>query len=207
MIREPNKLAASYVGALSRSWSSGAPPWLSPAEIGILPSRRFLLGSYFCDSIIRPGVGHWTELSIRASSTWLQPGGCFQAVSRYIIHMRSHVLLCAALLAMLTACGKSESPTTTAGAKKTNSSYSSGNPITAPVDYLGAVGQAKKTSTKVVDVSTVQRAVQAFQAGEDRLPANLQEIIKEGYLPKLPAPPYGMKYYYDPRSGQVKIAP
>ncbi len=86
-----------------------------------------------------------------------------------------------------------------------NPPKAAGNPLTAPVDYLGAVGAAQKRSVKVADLVPVQQAVQAFQAGEDRLPANLQEIIAEGYLPRLPDLPKGARFEYNPRSGQVRI--
>lgn len=82
-----------------------------------------------------------------------------------------------------------------------------GNPITAPVDYLGAVGAAQKQAARFADLTPVQQAVRAFQAGEDRMPATLQEIVTEGYLPKLPVPPKGMVLAYDPRTGLVKFVP
>jgi hypothetical protein len=82
-----------------------------------------------------------------------------------------------------------------------------GNPITAPVDYLGAVGAAQKQAQRVADLTPVQQAVQAFQAGEDRLPATLQELVSEGYLARLPTPPRGAQLAYNPTTGQVKFVP
>jgi hypothetical protein len=83
----------------------------------------------------------------------------------------------------------------------------SGNPITAPVDYLGAVNQAQKHAVKVVDTVQVQQAVQQFHAAEDRYPRDLAELVKEGYLPKIPPLPAGMKYQYNPTTGQIKAVP
>lgn len=102
---------------------------------------------------------------------------------------------------LLSGCGKTGNETR----DQTNPSKGAGNPLTAPVDYLGAVGAAQKRSVKVADLVPVQQAVQAFQAGEDRLPANLQEIVTEGYLPRLPDLPKGARFEYNPRSGQVRI--
>lgn len=104
------------------------------------------------------------------------------------------------LVVLLAACGKKDPA---APAKPTNSA-ASGNPLTAPVDYLGAVGQAKKYSVKAVDLASVTKAIQMFQAAEDRFPKSLEELVKTQYLPALPQLPSGMKYQYDPTTGQVK---
>lgn len=101
----------------------------------------------------------------------------------------------------LLGCGKHE---TSADGGKTNTAATSGNPITAPVDYVGAVGRAQKHSAKVVDLAQVSQAIQQFHAGEDRYPQNLDELVKEGYLVKLPALPAGMRYDYNAANGQVK---
>lgn len=82
---------------------------------------------------------------------------------------------------------------------------SSGNPITAPVDYIGAVGKGKTTADKVADLATLQKAIQAFHAEEDRYPKDLNELVSSKILPKLPEPPYNMKFQYDAASGKVKV--
>lgn len=109
----------------------------------------------------------------------------------------------------LAGCGKPEGsgsgrePTNAAATKSTGS----GNPLTAPVDYLGAVGAAQKQATKVVDLAPLQQAVKAFEAGEDRLPTGLMELIKEGYLPRLPEAPKGMVFAYNRQTGEVRLVP
>ncbi|MCP5521519.1 MAG: hypothetical protein H7A46_08230 [Verrucomicrobiales bacterium] len=118
---------------------------------------------------------------------------------------------CAAILALaLTACsGKKEEPAKPAGTNQTdsatNQAYNTGNPLTAPVDYLGAVGQAQRHSEKVLDTVQIQSAIRQFQAVEDRNPKDLNELVSSGYLTQLPKAPYGMKVQYDARSGQVTI--
>jgi uncharacterized lipoprotein YajG len=111
----------------------------------------------------------------------------------------------AASLLLLAGCG--EKPATQSKTTSTNSmdNNSSGNPITAPVDYLGAVAKAKKTRIKVADLASVKQAIQLFHTEEDRYPKDLNELISKQYIPALPAPPYQMKYQYDARSGEVKI--
>jgi hypothetical protein len=117
--------------------------------------------------------------------------------------MKAFVSALLVVLFFLTACGRKDSA---AAAKPTNTT-TSGNPLTAPVDYLGAVNQAKKHSVKTVDLASVSKAIQMFRTEEDRYPKDLNELVKEGYLPALPKLPTGMKYQYDPNTGQVKSVP
>jgi hypothetical protein len=39
------------------------------------------------------------------------------------------------------------------------------------------------------------------------LPSSLQELVSEGYLPKLPEAPRGFGFDYNARSGQVRLIP
>src|SRR5712671_4824696 len=118
--------------------------------------------------------------------------------------INSAVLGIALLMAgpFLSGCGKSESPPPANAAKP-----SSGNPLTAPVDYLGAAAQAQKKSIKTLDEAGLNQTVQMFYAGEGRFPKDLNELVKPDYLTKLPAPPAGMKFDYNPTTGQVKVVP
>jgi hypothetical protein len=109
------------------------------------------------------------------------------------------ILIGAALLAG--GCGKKEATPT---AQATNEA-SSGNPLTAPVDYLGAVGQAKKHSEKVIDTASISKAIQQFYAMEDRFPKDLQEMVTTHYLQSVPQPPYGMRFEYNPTNGDFKV--
>ncbi len=103
---------------------------------------------------------------------------------------------------LLASCHKKSE---TAARKPTNSATASGNLLTAPVDYLGAVGQAKKTAIKVIDKSSLSRQIELFHEQEDRYPASLKELVEQHYVNSVPAPPYGMKYQYDPRTGKLDI--
>ena len=110
-------------------------------------------------------------------------------------------LVCGLLAA---GCGKSGE---SGGAKSTNEVATNSNPITAPVDYLGAVSKAKKVSEKTIDTAYINQAIQMFQASEGRLPRDLNELVAEKYLPKLPEAPYNMKIVYDATRGQVQVVP
>ena len=112
---------------------------------------------------------------------------------------------CLILLGLLVAgCDTKPKP----AAKKTNTppaSSSSGNPLTAPVDYLGAASRAQQTATKVVSASSLQQAIQMFYAQEGRYPKDLNELVSKQVMAKIPPAPAGMKYQYDPAKGEVKV--
>jgi len=109
------------------------------------------------------------------------------------------LLLAAGLF--LAGCGKNES----GSAGQTNAS-SSGNPLTAPVDYLGAAGKAKQSASKTVLGAGLDQAIKLFYAETGRFPNDLNELTPQ-YVPNIPPPPVGMKYHYDPKTGVVKVAP
>ena len=113
-------------------------------------------------------------------------------------------LLCSLLAVglVVTGCGKKENK---AVAKETNAPAATGNPITAPVDYLGAVAKAKKVSEKTIDMAYINQAIQQFNAMEERYPTDLREMVTKGYLRSVPEPPYGMRFIYDAKTGQFRV--
>ena len=102
-------------------------------------------------------------------------------------------------------CSKKE--TEAQPAPSSNAPAASGNPLTAPVDYLGAVAKGQKMAVKTVNTVGIQQAIQLFQAQEGRLPKDLNELVRPEYLPKLPTPPAGMKFSYNPTTGDLKTVP
>ncbi|MGA3162694.1 MAG: hypothetical protein ABSD77_00635 [Verrucomicrobiota bacterium] len=118
------------------------------------------------------------------------------------------VLIAAGLF--LAGCGGGNSgkqaQTTNSTATSTNATpnYNTGNPLTAPVDYLGAVAQAKKYSEKQIDLAYLNQAIQQFNAMEGRYPKDLNELMPN-YIGKIPQAPYGSKIVYDPNTGMVKV--
>ncbi len=112
--------------------------------------------------------------------------------------------LCLLLVAgfSLAGCGrKEEAPPP----KPTNAPAASGNPLTAPVDYLGAVARAKQNAEKTIETVSLNQAVQQFSVQEGRYPKDLNELVTARYLPSLPRPPYGMKIEYNPKTGEVTV--
>jgi hypothetical protein len=90
--------------------------------------------------------------------------------------------------------------------KSSNSSSSSGNPLTAPVDYVAATVKAQQSATKTIDLVSVNQAIQLFNAQEGRNPKDLDELVTTHYLGQLPTPPHGMKLDYDAAQGKVRMA-
>lgn len=106
------------------------------------------------------------------------------------------------LLGVAVGCGRKPSPP---AALPTAADRAKDNPIAAPVNYLGAVGAAKKMAEKTIDSTTLNQAIQRFRAMEDRNPESLDELVRTHYLQALPKPPYGMKFVYDAQSGQARV--
>jgi len=90
--------------------------------------------------------------------------------------------------------------------KPAAASDAGGNPLTAPVDYLGAVGKAQKSATKTISSAGLQQAIQMFYTQEGRFPRELKELVP-GTVGQIPPAPVGMKYDYDPKAGTLKIVP
>ena len=84
---------------------------------------------------------------------------------------------------------------------------SSGNPLTAPADYVGALGKAQKSAQKSLGALGMDQALKTFYADEGRYPTNLDELVSKGTISSIPKPPAGMKYDYDPKTATIKVVP
>ena len=114
--------------------------------------------------------------------------------------------ICAALpfalsLTQFVGCAKKEA----AAEKNLLTNNNSGNPLTAPVDYLGAVNQARKGAVNTIDKDGLTKHIEMFNAQEGRFPRNLNELVEKSYIPAVPAPPQGMRFDYNPQTGEMKI--
>lgn len=98
--------------------------------------------------------------------------------------------------ALLVGCGDSSKPGTVAN--------EASNVVTAPLTYMGAVGQAKKFAEKQIDVSYINEDIQMFNASEGHYPKTVQEMIPT-YLGKMPVIPTGYKLDYDTSTHRVTV--
>ena len=90
-------------------------------------------------------------------------------------------------------------------AQSTNSAAGSSSPLSAPADYLGALGKAQQTAVKTVDTASLNQAIQMFGVDHGRNPKDLNELVEGKYIVKIPAAPYGMKLEYDATAGKVTV--
>ena len=102
---------------------------------------------------------------------------------------------------LLLGCDQKSQPT----AGTTNAASSGGSVLTAPVDYLRAAGKAQQSAVKTVDTASLNQAIQLFNVEKGRNPKDLNELVKEKFIPQIPAAPYGTKLVYDAESGKVSV--
>ena len=91
-------------------------------------------------------------------------------------------------------------------AQPTNSAAGGGSsPLSAPADYVGALGKAQQTAVKTVDTTSLNQAIQLFNVEHGRNPKDLNELVQNKFIPKIPDAPAGMKLDYDAAAGKVKV--
>ena len=91
--------------------------------------------------------------------------------------------------------------------KEETKGNSSGNPLTAPVDYLGSVSQAQKGAVGTVDLAGLNKSIELFNVQEGRYPNDLNELAQKRYIQAVPPAPAGKQLQYDSKTGQLKIVP
>ena len=106
-------------------------------------------------------------------------------------------------LLLASACDQKPAPTPTA----TNAASKSTSPADAPAGYLGAVMKAQQTAVKTIDTTSIDKAIQLFAVENGRNPKDLNELVEQKFLPKIPETPYGTKLVYNAGSGTVKVVP
>jgi len=97
----------------------------------------------------------------------------------------------------MTGCGPKE--------PKKPDGASSGNPATAPLDYLAAQGKAKQTAIRVISTAELTGAIEKFHAMEDRYPKDFNELVQQHYLQSIPEAPRGKAFQYNPQDGSVRL--
>jgi hypothetical protein len=116
--------------------------------------------------------------------------------------MKAHILLCVCGVLSLALAGCGENSGKSGSATNTSKGPT---PLSAPADYVGAIGAAKNLAEKTVDLTTLNQAIQMFQADKGRFPKDLDELIQEKLIVQIPRAPYGKKIVYDAEKGKVSI--
>ena len=117
--------------------------------------------------------------------------------------MKQCIFLSLAAGLFLTGCGDSGNTST----GTTNSAAGSSSPLSAPANYLGALGKAQQSAVKTVDTTSLNQAIQMFGVENGRNPKDLNELVEKKFIPKIPEAPRGMKLEYDAVAGKVKVVP
>jgi hypothetical protein len=116
--------------------------------------------------------------------------------------MKGIVLIPVVALFFATGCSpsgsSSQSPSTNAAANATNADN---------VPYYGAMIKAKRDAGATADKATLKPAIEQFQLDKGRFPKDLNELVQEKYISKVPDAPYGMKIDYDASTGTVTVVP
>ncbi|MCX6921931.1 MAG: hypothetical protein NT154_01740 [Verrucomicrobia bacterium] len=115
--------------------------------------------------------------------------------------MKIAIFLALVASLFLVGCGESSDKP----AQPTNSAAAGSSPLSAPADYLGALGKAKEAAVKTVDTTSLNQAIQLFNVEHSRNPKDLNELVEGKFIPKIPDAPYGMKLEYDAVAGKVKV--
>ena len=71
--------------------------------------------------------------------------------------------------------------------------------------YLGSLAKAQQSAVKTIDLSALKNNIQLFNAQEGRFPKDLNELVTQRYIPKLPATQVGMKLSYNATNGEVSM--
>ncbi len=127
-----------------------------------------------------------------------RPGSGFARLFVLDIKIRFWVLAAAALL--LVGCGEKSAPST-ASTGPTNAV----SPAQAPAGYLGALADGQRKAVTTADTTTLDQAIQLFKVDHGRNPNDLNELLQQQYISRLPAIPYGMKFVYDAATGKVSL--
>lgn len=108
-----------------------------------------------------------------------------------------------AIAILAAGCGEKREPASSTG------ELSKEAPAAAKIveDYAKTLSTAPKRAAITVDLVSVKKAVDQFQAMEGRLPASIKELIAERYLLQVPVVPNGMRLQYDPKTGAVAVVP
>jgi hypothetical protein len=91
--------------------------------------------------------------------------------------------------------------------KEQNAPPPSAAPAATPAGYLGTLAKGQQTAVKVIDVTSLNQAIQLFNVQEGRNPKDLNELVTMKYVGALPNPPAGMQLVYDAAQGKASVAP
>jgi hypothetical protein len=81
------------------------------------------------------------------------------------------------------------------------------SPAAPPSGYFGTLVKGQQSAVKGIDTASLNQEVQLFNAQEGRNPKDLNELVTQHYIGRLPEVPNGMRLNYDPVAGKVSVVP
>lgn len=84
----------------------------------------------------------------------------------------------------------------------TNQGQSAGQIIE---QYGHTLATARQKALLKTSFMSVHQAIQAYEASKGEHPSSLDDLIKDGILPRLPELPKGKRYNYNAQTGQLAI--
>ncbi len=79
------------------------------------------------------------------------------------------------------------------------------NILNAPEKYGGVMGKTLKKTKAMDSLLYLKNKITTFQVQEGRYPSSLNELVEKKYIEKLPEPPEGLQFAYEPLSGKVDV--
>ncbi|MBI3875468.1 MAG: hypothetical protein HY300_05825 [Verrucomicrobia bacterium] len=111
----------------------------------------------------------------------------------------------AVVLLTLAACHKSPTPATQAPPLVPPPVQASPTPSPATAMPLAPPPSAGAPGEKDLTLEDMSYAVQAWFTSRGATPKNLQELVKAGFIKKLPTPPPGQEFAIDPKTLRVVL--
>jgi len=72
-------------------------------------------------------------------------------------------------------------------------------------DHRDMIEHTRKRRAAADNIQRITDNISRFQIEMGRFPTNLYEIVRVGYIKKIPAPPPGLAYRYDPVYGNLNM--
>ena len=100
---------------------------------------------------------------------------------------------------LLVSCNDASSPPRNGPASESSSVAG------ASADYLKSTAAAHQKAVKTIDLTAINKAIEAFYVQEGRFPKTLQELVDKDLMRTLPSLPPGIEYSYDTNTGLVTL--
>jgi len=113
--------------------------------------------------------------------------------------MKTVALIFPLVLVLMVGCDDSSRPA------KDATSADGGSVASAPADYLKSTVASQQKAVKTIDLTSINKAIEAFYVQEGRFPKTLEELVDKSLMHALPKAPPGTKFNYNTNTGIVTL--